>query len=165
MAIESLPGSQLWDRLLLLLTDPSRRAALLERGHAPYLETVPFRWAPRLPCQEPFGCAQRGSDAHPLPVCMPWRGFVRYTHFWPCNRPDAAGRTAPVSRACPSLVLLRTAWGAQVVPRPAQPIIGGCLISLPPPPPPLCSTIAWFTLFQLAYMLGVYGITWAGVAG
>lgn len=69
MAIESLPGSQLWDRLLLLLTDPSRRAALLERGHAPYLETVPFR------------------------------------------------------------------------------------------------TIAWFTLFQLAYMLGVYGITWAGVAG
>ncbi|KAL4447751.1 hypothetical protein ABPG75_004970 [Micractinium tetrahymenae] len=69
MAIESLPGSQLWDRLLLLLTDPRRRSALLERGHAPYLETVPFR------------------------------------------------------------------------------------------------TIAWFTLFQLAYMLGVYGITWAGVAG
>ncbi len=43
MACESLPGSQLWDRTLLLLTDPKRRAALLQRGHAPYLETVPFR--------------------------------------------------------------------------------------------------------------------------
>ena len=43
MALESLPGSQLWDRTLLLLTDPKRRAQLLERGHAPYLETVPVR--------------------------------------------------------------------------------------------------------------------------
>lgn len=43
MACESLPGSQFWERLLLLLTDPSRRAALLEVEHAPYLETVPFR--------------------------------------------------------------------------------------------------------------------------
>jgi hypothetical protein len=69
MAIESLPGSQLWDRTLLLLTDPRRRSRLLEKGHAPYLETVPF------------------------------------------------------------------------------------------------STIAWFTAFQLAYLLAVYGITWAGIAG
>ena len=45
MALESLPGSQLWDRTLLLLTDPARRPQLLERGHAPYLETVPFRQA------------------------------------------------------------------------------------------------------------------------
>jgi hypothetical protein len=43
MAVESLPGSQLWDRTLLLLTDPRRRHRVLERGHAPYLETVPFR--------------------------------------------------------------------------------------------------------------------------
>lgn len=43
MACESLPGSQLWDRSLLLLTDPQRRPRLLETGHAPYLETVPFR--------------------------------------------------------------------------------------------------------------------------
>lgn len=43
MAVESLPGSQLWDRTLLLLTDPSKRAVLLEMGHAPYLETVPFK--------------------------------------------------------------------------------------------------------------------------
>ena len=37
MALESLPGSQLWDRCLLLATDPARRAPLLEREHAPYL--------------------------------------------------------------------------------------------------------------------------------
>ncbi|KAL4853336.1 Calcium-transporting ATPase 2 [Chlorella vulgaris] len=43
MALESLPGSQLWDRTLLLATDPHCRPALLEQGHAPYLETVPFR--------------------------------------------------------------------------------------------------------------------------
>jgi hypothetical protein len=42
MACESLPGSQLWDRTLLLLTDPACRVRLLEKGHAPYLETVPF---------------------------------------------------------------------------------------------------------------------------
>lgn len=69
MALESLPGSQFWDRLLLLVTDPRKRALLLERAHAPYLETVPFR------------------------------------------------------------------------------------------------VIAWFTAFQAAYLLLVYGVTWAGVAG
>lgn len=37
MAVESLPGSQFWDRLLLMITDPARRAVLLERAHAPYL--------------------------------------------------------------------------------------------------------------------------------
>jgi boron transporter len=40
MALESLPGSQLWDRTLLLLTDPKRRYTILEHTHAPYLETV-----------------------------------------------------------------------------------------------------------------------------
>lgn len=43
MALESLPGSQLWDRTLLLLTDPKRRYRILETVHAPYLETVPIR--------------------------------------------------------------------------------------------------------------------------
>ncbi|KAG2499799.1 hypothetical protein HYH03_002095 [Edaphochlamys debaryana] len=44
MAIESCQGSQLVERALLLLTDPSRRPWLLARGpHAAYLETVPFR--------------------------------------------------------------------------------------------------------------------------
>eukprot|EP00898_Chlorokybus_atmophyticus_P003913 jgi/Chlat1/4522/Chrsp29S00334 len=43
MAVESLPGSQFWGRLLLLFTDPKRRYMLLEKEHVPYLETVPFR--------------------------------------------------------------------------------------------------------------------------
>ena len=43
MALESLPGSQLWDRTLLLLTDPKRRHLILEHTHAPYLETVRMR--------------------------------------------------------------------------------------------------------------------------
>ena len=42
MAIESLPGSEFWDRILLLITDPKKRFKLLETHHAPYLETVPF---------------------------------------------------------------------------------------------------------------------------
>eukprot|EP01024_Parvocaulis_polyphysoides_P025948 TRINITY_DN2361_c0_g1_i1.p1 TRINITY_DN2361_c0_g1~~TRINITY_DN2361_c0_g1_i1.p1 ORF type:complete len:435 (+),score=39.64 TRINITY_DN2361_c0_g1_i1:71-1375(+) len=69
MAIESLPGSQFWDRLLLILTDRKKRFQLLETTHAPYLETVPFR------------------------------------------------------------------------------------------------VVVWFTLFQLTYMLMVWGVTWAGIAG
>lgn len=43
MALESLPGSQLWDRTLLLLTDKKRRHIILEHTHAPYLETVRMR--------------------------------------------------------------------------------------------------------------------------
>ncbi|GLC36407.1 hypothetical protein PLESTM_000440200 [Pleodorina starrii] len=42
MAIESFQGSQLVDRVLLLLTDPARRPTLLRGPHAPYLETVPL---------------------------------------------------------------------------------------------------------------------------
>jgi boron transporter len=43
MAIESLPGSQFWDRFLLLLTDPKKRYLIYQHGHAPYIETVPFK--------------------------------------------------------------------------------------------------------------------------
>ncbi|KAI8472029.1 MAG: putative boron transporter [Monoraphidium minutum] len=43
MALESLPGSQFWERLLLLATDPKRRHVILEADHAAYLQLVPFR--------------------------------------------------------------------------------------------------------------------------
>uniref|UniRef100_A0A383W2A2 Bicarbonate transporter-like transmembrane domain-containing protein n=1 Tax=Tetradesmus obliquus TaxID=3088 RepID=A0A383W2A2_TETOB len=43
MAAESLPGSQLWERLLLLATDPQRRIGVLQQEHAAYLQLVPFR--------------------------------------------------------------------------------------------------------------------------
>ncbi|KAJ4973351.1 hypothetical protein NE237_006525 [Protea cynaroides] len=42
MAIESLPGNQFWERILLLFTAPSRRCKLLEY-HATFVETVPFK--------------------------------------------------------------------------------------------------------------------------
>lgn len=42
MALESLPGSQLWERTLLLLTDPNRRYKVFEKPHLAFLETVPF---------------------------------------------------------------------------------------------------------------------------
>lgn len=45
MALESLPGSQFWDRLLLLVTDPRKRALLLERAHAPYLGEKRGSWS------------------------------------------------------------------------------------------------------------------------
>eukprot|EP00250_Pteridium_aquilinum_P007280 c17031_g1_i1 orf=627-2624(+) len=43
MAIESLPGNQFWERLLLLFTAPSRRYKVLENAHASFVETVPFK--------------------------------------------------------------------------------------------------------------------------
>ncbi|KAL3505575.1 hypothetical protein ACH5RR_030957 [Cinchona calisaya] len=43
MAIESLPGNQLWERILWLFTAPSRRYKVLEEYHATFLETVPFK--------------------------------------------------------------------------------------------------------------------------
>lgn len=38
MAVESLPGSQLWERSLLLATDPKRRGLVLLQEHAAYLQ-------------------------------------------------------------------------------------------------------------------------------
>ncbi|KAM3307803.1 putative boron transporter 2 isoform X1 [Capsicum chacoense] len=43
MAIESLPGNQFWERILLLFTAPSRRYKVLEDNHATFVETVPFK--------------------------------------------------------------------------------------------------------------------------
>ncbi|XWS38893.1 hypothetical protein CRYUN_Cryun18bG0002200 [Craigia yunnanensis] len=43
MAIESLPGNQFWERILLLFTDPTRRYKVLEEYHATFVETVPFK--------------------------------------------------------------------------------------------------------------------------
>ncbi|KAM0921656.1 hypothetical protein ACQ4PT_006623 [Festuca glaucescens] len=43
MAIESLPGNQFWERILLLFTAPSRRYKVLEEHHTTFVETVPFK--------------------------------------------------------------------------------------------------------------------------
>ncbi|XP_051141618.1 boron transporter 1-like isoform X2 [Andrographis paniculata] len=43
MAIESLPGNQFWERILLLFTAPSRRYKVLEEYHATFVETVPLK--------------------------------------------------------------------------------------------------------------------------
>lgn len=43
MAIESLPGNQFWERILLLFTAPSRRYKVLEEYHATFVETLPFK--------------------------------------------------------------------------------------------------------------------------
>ncbi|KAL5747192.1 hypothetical protein ACOSQ2_024489 [Xanthoceras sorbifolium] len=43
MAIESLPGNQFWERILLLFTAPTRRYKVLEENHATFIETVPFK--------------------------------------------------------------------------------------------------------------------------
>lgn len=45
MAVESLEGSQLWERLQFILTDPKKRVLVLQQEHAAYLQTVPFRVA------------------------------------------------------------------------------------------------------------------------
>ncbi|CAI0629112.1 unnamed protein product [Linum tenue] len=43
MAIDSLPGNQFWERIVLLLITPTRRHKILERPHASFVETVPFK--------------------------------------------------------------------------------------------------------------------------
>ncbi|KAI3512651.1 hypothetical protein L1887_19969 [Cichorium endivia] len=43
MAIDSLPGNQFWERILLIFVPHSRRYKVLERIHASFVESVPFR--------------------------------------------------------------------------------------------------------------------------
>jgi hypothetical protein len=38
MSVKSLEGSQLWERLLLLGTDPRKRVAVLQQEHAAYMQ-------------------------------------------------------------------------------------------------------------------------------
>ncbi|KAJ7951844.1 putative Boron transporter [Quillaja saponaria] len=44
MAIDSLPGNQFWERILLLFVTPSRLYKVLEGDHASFVMTVPFRF-------------------------------------------------------------------------------------------------------------------------
>ncbi|GMH15936.1 hypothetical protein Nepgr_017777 [Nepenthes gracilis] len=43
MAIDSLPGNQFWERILLLFITPGRRYRVLEELHASFVESVPFK--------------------------------------------------------------------------------------------------------------------------
>ncbi|KAF3450831.1 hypothetical protein FNV43_RR06920 [Rhamnella rubrinervis] len=43
MAIDSLPGNQFWERLLLLFITPSRQYKVLEGVHASFVELVPYK--------------------------------------------------------------------------------------------------------------------------
>ncbi|MCL7034764.1 hypothetical protein MKW94_027902 [Papaver nudicaule] len=43
MAIDSLPGNQFWERMLLLFITPGRRYKILEGVHASFVESVPFK--------------------------------------------------------------------------------------------------------------------------
>ncbi|KAJ6815237.1 boron transporter 4-like [Iris pallida] len=43
MAIDSLPGNQFWERLLLMFITPRRRFKVLEGVHASFVESVPFK--------------------------------------------------------------------------------------------------------------------------
>ncbi|KAJ1438272.1 Bicarbonate transporter, C-terminal [Sesbania bispinosa] len=43
MAIDSLPGNQFWERILLLFIPPSRHYKILESSHASFVESVPFK--------------------------------------------------------------------------------------------------------------------------
>ncbi|CAH1433266.1 unnamed protein product [Lactuca virosa] len=43
MAIDSLPGNQFWERILLIFIHHSRIYKVLERVHASFVESVPYR--------------------------------------------------------------------------------------------------------------------------
>ncbi|CAK9154334.1 unnamed protein product [Ilex paraguariensis] len=44
MAIDSLPGNQFWERMLMLFIPSGRRFKILEGDHASFVETVPFKY-------------------------------------------------------------------------------------------------------------------------
>ncbi|KAI3687061.1 hypothetical protein L1987_80752 [Smallanthus sonchifolius] len=44
MSIDSLPGNQFWERLLLIFIPAGRRYKVLESLHASYVESVPFKY-------------------------------------------------------------------------------------------------------------------------
>lgn len=44
MAIDSLPGNQFWERIMLIFVAPSRRYKVLEGFHASFVESVPFKY-------------------------------------------------------------------------------------------------------------------------
>ncbi|XP_058074584.1 boron transporter 4-like [Magnolia sinica] len=44
MAIDSLPGNQFWERILLLFVTPGRRYKVLEGAHASFVEAVPYKY-------------------------------------------------------------------------------------------------------------------------
>ena len=86
MAAESLPGSQLYDRTFLLLTDPKRRYLVLEMGHAVYLETVKFKTVVAFTVIQVFGVgavygltwAGVAGVLFPIPIMalVPFRQYV-----------------------------------------------------------------------------------------
>ncbi|KAL5722066.1 Boron transporter 4 [Ranunculus cassubicifolius] len=43
MAIDSLPGNQFWERIMLIFIAPNRRYKVLEGFHASFVESVPFK--------------------------------------------------------------------------------------------------------------------------
>ncbi|GER45143.1 HCO3- transporter family [Striga asiatica] len=47
MAIDSLPGNQFWERLLLMFVPQRRRFKVIEEFHASYVESVPFKYIRR----------------------------------------------------------------------------------------------------------------------
>ncbi|KAJ4718303.1 putative Boron transporter [Melia azedarach] len=44
MAIDSLPGNQFWERILLLFITPGRQYKVLEKAHASFVELVPYKY-------------------------------------------------------------------------------------------------------------------------
>ena len=73
MAIVNLPGSEFWDRILLLATDKKRRFRLLEAPHPAYLETVPTGTIARFTILQMvllfivWGITFAGVSIHPWP--------------------------------------------------------------------------------------------------
>ncbi|KAK1436828.1 hypothetical protein QVD17_02612 [Tagetes erecta] len=43
MAIDSLPGNQFWERVLLLFVAPGQRYKFIEKAHTYFVDTVPYR--------------------------------------------------------------------------------------------------------------------------
>ena len=90
MGVASLPGSQFFERMVLLLTDPRQQLAVAARWGHDYWGSVPLRCEPR-------------SQMHQLPACLQlhtcnWCLHAAYTF------PSACITTAFVA-SCPAAVM------------------------------------------------------------
>ncbi|KAE8665352.1 Shaker pollen inward K+ channel isoform 1 [Hibiscus syriacus] len=71
MAIDSLPGNQFWERLLLLFVTPSRRYKVLEGDHASFMESLEYYSR----CHSSFSSPSKSTSFQSFSILNIFRNF------------------------------------------------------------------------------------------
>lgn len=108
LAVKSLDGSQLWERLLLMLTDPKKRVDVLQQEHAAFMQVrldaataclqrvPPGLWVCVGPCLGILPCRLTTKQVISC-CCMPSRVLVQGYNVWVLGKvqPRFGGCCAP----------------------------------------------------------------------